>query len=115
MQLIFIQASVFQDVENQQFVGVLEEALHQVANLGAGGFGALDQRRVDEGATVLGVGDVALLLQDSNGRQYRVVGQKFIARKVVQDLLDGGRPALPEDFHQPQLGFGQGRRSFRRH
>ena len=94
---------------------VLEQALHQMAHFGAGGFSALDQGRIDESAPVFGVGDVPLLLKNPNGSENRVIGEHLIARQAVQNLLDGGRPPLPEDFHEPELGFGKGRRRFRRH
>src|SRR6266536_5903799 len=85
-----------------------------MTNLRARRIFALKQRVIHVGSSVLGVLNVALLLQNSNRREYGVVSQRRLRRQPVQNLLNAARPFGPKDFHDPQFSFGQGCRRFGR-
>src|SRR5579863_6005122 len=75
LQLVGIDALFFQDIQDQQLVGVAEESANQVAHLEAGCVFAVNAGRIDMSALVLLVLHVPLLLKDADDRQHGVVGQ----------------------------------------
>src|SRR5664279_1971786 len=61
------------------------------------------------------MGDVALLLEDSNRGQDRVICQGLAVGHGCNQVVDSRFAAPPEDLHEPEFGFGQRVGSFGRH
>src|SRR5580704_3590474 len=89
---------------------ILEEAMGEMTDLRPRGLFAFDQCSVNVCTAVLYVADVALLFEDADGGQHRVVGQGRLAGKRFEHLLNGRWPLLPQYVHKPEFGFGQGYR-----
>ena len=88
---------------------VVKQPLDEMTDFGAGSLGALNHRRVDvsPGVYRFGMGDVALLLQNADGGEHRVVGQQLLTLKIVEHLLNGRGATLPENLHEPKFGFSE--------
>ena len=67
---------VAEEGEEEALAGVSEEATHHVTDLGAARFLLGYAGAVEEGSTFLAVADVALLLEDADGGEDGVVGQR---------------------------------------
>jgi hypothetical protein len=114
LELLFIQLLVFEEIEDEELGGVAEEAADEVADGGATGLVAADDGLVNEGAGFfgLGVGDVPFVFQDAERGEDGVVGESEVFGEGLVDLGDGGGASVPEDVHEPELGFGEVRGSF---
>ena len=86
---------------------ISEEAAEEVANFGAAGLMLGHTGFVYEGAPLLPMIDVALLLEDSDRGEDGVVGQRFAFGHGCYQVTDGGFAAEPQDLHEPELGFGE--------
>jgi hypothetical protein len=106
IQFAGVNTLILENVEHEQFVGIAEEAVYQVTDLGAGCLLAFDQRRVYVGAAIFHVLYVALLFKNTDGGEHRVVGQRRFLGKMIDHVLDGGWALFPQDFHEPQFSFG---------
>src|SRR5947207_974731 len=115
LEFLRVNAVILQDVEDQGLMGVLEEAADQVADFEAGGLLASYQRHIDVGAPVFDVLHVAFLFQDPDSGEDGVISQRRLGRQGLQQLMDGARPLLPKQIHEPQLSFRQGWGCSRRH
>lgn len=88
-------------------MGVAEEALEDVAHLGAAGLVLSDTGAVEKGSAILPVPDVALFLEDAEGGEDRGVGKRVVRGKRLNEIGDGGGAARPEQLHESELGFGE--------
>src|SRR5579863_10339754 len=68
-----------------------------------------DDGRVKERTAVLrlAVTQITFGLENTQGRQYRVVGETGFPGERVRDFGYGGGASFPEHLHQPLFGFGQ--------
>src|SRR5271166_3332250 len=114
-QFLGIDAAVFENIQHQHFVRVLEEAMGQMANFGARRIRTSDQRPVNVGAAILYMAEVALLFEDADGGQHGVIRQRRFPGQGVEHLLDGRWALLPEHVHEPEFRFSQGCRFARGH
>jgi hypothetical protein len=67
LELVGCHLAVAEEGEHEALGGVVEEAVEEVADLGAAGVVLGDAGAVEEGAALLAVVDVAFLLQDADG------------------------------------------------
>ena len=106
LQLCGSDFVVAEEGEEEALAGVAEETPHHVADFGAAGFLLGDAGAVEEGSAFLAVADVALLLEDADGGEDGVVGQRCAFGHRGDEIADGGFSALPQELHEPELGFG---------
>jgi hypothetical protein len=114
LELLFVELFVFEQIEDKKLRGVAEEAADQVANGRPARFIAADDGLVNEGAGffTLGMGDVPLFFQNAERSKDGVVREAEVPREGVSDITDCGGAPVPEDVHEPKLGFGEVRGSF---
>src|SRR5208283_4042661 len=91
------------------------EAVQYVANFRPTRLLLGDRRPVNECAALLPVLDVALLLEDSDGGENRVIGKILTVGQCGYKVGHCRLAAPPEDLHQPQFGFGERVGFLRRH
>ena len=77
---------------------VAKKTAEDVANLRLAGLTLGHGRGVEEGATLLAMLDVALLLEDPQCGQDRVVGQGFVGGDGGYQVADGRLAAVPEQL-----------------
>jgi hypothetical protein len=70
-----------------------------VAHFGAAGVVLGYAWAVEEGATLLAVFDVALLLEDTDGGEDGGVGERCVRGHCRNEVADEGFAAVPEDTH----------------
>src|SRR5262249_38238705 len=80
-QLGGINTLVFEQIEHQQFVRILKKAVQKVADFRSRGFLAADQRFVHIRTPIFQMSDMTFLVQKSDGRHVRVVGQRSVSRQ----------------------------------
>src|SRR6185437_10129895 len=83
-----VNALVFEQIQNQQLVGTLEEPIDQVPDLKPGCLFAADQRRINMRAAIFNVLNVTLFFQDSDLRQHGVIRQDGLLRQGLQKLMN---------------------------
>src|SRR5262245_30766551 len=62
---------------------------------------------IDKRPAVLGMPQVAFVLQNPQRGEHGGVGQGNVRRQCFHDIGHGGLALLPNHFHQPQFGIGQ--------
>ena len=97
-----------QEIEDELFGGVLEEAAEDLANGALAGLVAGNAGLIEEGASVLFVLEIAFVFEDAEDREDGGVGGGRVGRKGIENVFDGGGTTVPEDVHEPELGFGEG-------
>src|SRR5215472_3464599 len=89
---------VLQKVQDQKLGRVVEESAYQVSDGAAPGFVTPDERFIDEGPPLLGLGVlyITLVLEDAQRSQDRVVREVKLGGERLAHFADRRRALVPE-------------------